>query len=405
MNLAMRFLLPLLVALLLFATASFGKQRAGTGAPARPAAAAANLKIAYLHLPKVKDIFPYFDPPAADAGLQGARLGIEDNNTTGSFTGQRFELTEVTVGGDEDPVAAFQRLVADGYRHVLVDLPAEAIERLQAVPGFERGVIYDVAASDDRLRGTSCSGRVLHLLPSRAMRADALAQFLVKKRWTKWFLVIGPRPADRLFAEAVERAAKRFGGRVVARKEWQQEFDERRTPEAQIPVFTQGVEHDVLIVADEEGAFGDLLAYRTWLPRPVAGTQGLVPAAWHYTHEAWGALQLQNRFRERAGRWMREQDYGAWLAIRAIGEASVRTRSLDFDTLLAFLRSDAFTLAGFKGVPLSFRAWDGQLRQPVLLAQARALVTVAPVEGFLHPKNELDTLGYDQTESACHANS
>jgi len=237
------------------------------------------------------------------------------------------------------------------------------------------------------------------------MRADALAQFLVKKRWTKWFLVIGPRPADRLFAEAVERAAKRFGGRVVARKEWQQEFDERRTPEAQIPVFTQGVEHDVLIVADEEGAFGDLLAYRTWLPRPVAGTQGLVPAAWHYTHEAWGALQLQNRFRERAGRWMQEQDYGAWLAIRAIGEASVRTRSLDFDTLLAFLRSDAFTLAGFKGVPLSFRAWDGQLRQPVLLAQARALVTVAPVEGFLHPKNELDTLGYDQTESACHANS
>ncbi|MGZ4991625.1 MAG: branched-chain amino acid ABC transporter substrate-binding protein, partial [Methylobacter sp.] len=47
------------------------------------------------------------------------------------------------------------------------------------------------------------------------------------------------------------------------------------------------------------------------------------------------------------------------------------------------------------------RSWDGQLRQPVLLAAPRSLVAVAPIEGFLHPKTELDTLGYDQPESTC----
>jgi ABC transporter substrate binding protein (PQQ-dependent alcohol dehydrogenase system) len=170
-----------------------------------------------------------------------------------------------------------------------------------------------------------------------------------------------------------------------------------------VPVFTQGEEYDVLVVADEEGAFGDLLAYRTWLPRPVVGTQGLVPTAWHPTHEAWGALQLQSRFRERSGRWMGELDYGAWLAVRAIGEAATRTHSSDFTVLRDYLLSEQFTLAGFKGVPLSFRRWDRQLRQPVLLAQPRSLVAVAPVDGIIHPRNELDTLGYDESESACQA--
>jgi ABC transporter substrate binding protein (PQQ-dependent alcohol dehydrogenase system) len=262
-------------------------------------------------------------------------------------------------------------------------------------------LLFDVASSDDRLRGADCAGNVLHTLPSRTMLADALAQYLSKKRWTKWFLVVGSHPVDALFADAVERAAKRFGAKIVARKAWQYEFDDRRTPESEIPVFTQDVDYDVLFVADEEGSFGDFLLYRTWTPRLVVGTQGLVATAWHRTHEAWGALQLQNRFRERAGRAMADADYGAWLAVRAIGEAATRTHSTDFEALRTFLLGTDFALAGFKGMPLSFRSWDRQLRQPVLLAQPRSLVAVAPIEGFIHPKNELDTLGYDESESSC----
>lgn len=388
------------VAALVVSNAAASKEnvRSGGGATQR---AVQTLKVAYLHRPTIPAVYFYFEPPAADAGLQGARLGIDDNNTTGRFTGHRFDLHEATLAEGDDPVAAFQSLSGQGYRYFLADLRAEEVERLAAARGAENSLIFDVASSDDRLRGTACSAQVKHVLPSRAMRADALAQWLAKKRWTKWFVVVGRGPGDAFYAEAIERAAKRFGGKVVARKNWVYEFDDRRTPESEVPVFTQGVDYDVLVVADEAGEFGDLLSYRTWLARPVVGTQGLVATAWHRTHEAWGALQLQKRFRERAGRGMSEVDYGAWLAVRSIGEAATRARSVELDAIKAFIGGADFALAGFKGVPLSFRPWDGQLRQPVLLAQERSLVGVAPIEGFIHPINELDTLGYDQSESDC----
>jgi ABC transporter substrate binding protein (PQQ-dependent alcohol dehydrogenase system) len=155
-------------------------------------------------------------------------------------------------------------------------------------------------------------------------------------------------------------------------------------------------------VADEQGLFGEYLEYRTWLARPVVGTQGLIASAWHKTHEQWGAAQIQNRFQALAKRSMEEQDYGAYLAVRAIGEAATRTKSNELDTISRYLRSAQFTLQGYKGNPLSFRSWDGQLRQSILLVAPRSFVASAPIEGFLHPKTELDTLGFDQNESMCH---
>ncbi|BBA34095.1 uncharacterized protein sS8_2143 [Methylocaldum marinum] len=381
------------------------KKKTPAAKPQPEAAAEAKLDklpIAYLSQEiRNPPILPYFEEPVTDRGIQGARLGIQDNNTTGRFTRQDFSLRETVVPADGDVAAALKTLLAEGHRHILINLEAAKIRELAALPESQNALLYDVASRDDGLRGTACRPNVLHLLPSRAMRADALAQYLAKKRWNKWFLVVGTTDGDKRYAEALKRAAKRFGAKIVAEKAWQHSFDERRTPESQIPVFTQGVKYDILIVADESGSFGDYLPYRTWQPRPVAGTQALVATAWHRTHEAWGALQLQNRFRDQAGRWMTEEDYGAWLAVRAIGESATRAKSVDFDKVKAFMLGDEFALAGFKGVPLSFRRWNGQLRQPVLIASERSMVAVAPIEGFLHPKNELDTLGYDEPESKC----
>lgn len=171
--------------------------------------------------------------------------------------------------------------------------------------------------------------------------------------------------------------------------------------QTEIPTFTRVGDYDVLIVADEGDVFGEYLPGRTALPRPVAGTHGLAANAWSPVHEQWGATQLQQRFRRQAGRWMTERDYAAWLAARAIGEASLRSRSADPDVIATFLRSPEFVLAGFKGRGLSFRDWDGQLRQPILIAGPKLLVSVSPQPGFLHPSTELDTLGHDKAESGC----
>lgn len=360
------------------------------------------LSIAYLtQVQASQPTRPFFDPVPAEAGQQGARLGTLDNTTTGRFTQQVFKLKEILVPVDGDLTAAFKSLIAEGHRYLLLDLPASEMARLAALPEAQQILLFDISNHDDRLRGTDCRANVLHLLPSDAMRADALAQYLTKKRWRKWLLISGTTEEDQRYTEALRRSARKFGNKIVVEKAWEHRFDERRTIETEVPLVTQGDDHDVVVVVDEHLEFGDYLPYRTWLPRPVVGTAGLVASAWHFTHEAWGALQLQNRFREQAGRRMTELDYGAWLAVRAIGEAATRTRSVELEPIKSFLLGEEFSLAGFKGVPLSFRRWDHQLRQPVLLSTERSLVAVAPIEGYLHPKNELDTLGVDEPETAC----
>ncbi|MGR9045361.1 MAG: ABC transporter substrate-binding protein [Gammaproteobacteria bacterium] len=360
------------------------------------------IKIAYFTQEKeAPSALSNLDPFIKHKGIPGAELGIADNNTTGRFTGQSYLLEKIVVEPGGDVAKEFQAKVAQHYSFVVVNLSAAQLSQITQA-GAGPVLLFDVGTSDDALRNEQCADNVLHILPSRAMRADALAQYMMKKRWKKWFLVIGPSDEDKHYAEAIKRSAKRFGMKIVAEKIWEHTFDARRTAQSDIPVFTQGEDYDILVVADEQGLFGEYLEYRTWLPRPVIGTQGLIATAWHRTHEQWGAVQIQNRFKTLAGRWMEEQDYGAYLAVRAIGEAATRTQSDQLDAIKAYLLSDQFALQGYKGKPLSFRPWNGQLRQPILLAAARSMVAVAPVEGFLHPKTELDTLGYDQPESHCN---
>ena len=343
------------------------------------------------------------DPFVKDKGVIGAELGIDDDNTTGEFTGQQFNLKKFIVPLDGNAVDTFTKEISPHFQFVVVNLPAQALNQLADLPVAKPLLLFDVGTRDDALRNEECRRNVLHILPSRAMRADALAQYMMKKRWTQWFLVVGSNPEDRLYAEAIKRAAKRFGMKIVAEKAWEHTYDARRTVQSDVAVFTQTEDpYDVLVVADEQGQFGEYLDYRTWIPRPVMGTQGLIATPWHKTHEQWGAVQIQHRFLEKAGRWMEEEDYGAYLAVRAVGEAATRTQSHESRSLKDYLFSDAFALNGYTGTPLSFRSWDNQLRQPVLLAAPRSLVAVAPIDGFLHPKTELDTLGYDQPESHCH---
>ena len=342
--------------------------------------------------------------PPDDSGLLGARMAIMENNTTGRFMKQRFELREKIVPVRGDVVAAFKELVGDGYRFIVANLSPGTLLRVADLPEAKEVLIFNAGAPDDILRNEQCRANILHTIPSRAMMADALAQYLAWKRWPEWFLVVGRRKEDRLFAGALKRAANRFGAKIVAEKVWAFGPDARRTAKLEVPVFTQGVDYDVLIAADEIGEFGEYLMYRTWEPRLVAGTQGLVPTTWDRAHEQWGSAQLQSRFLKTFKRWMNQLDYTVWAAIRAIGEGATRSRSNQFKDIADYIHSEKFVLAGFKGQKLTFRDWNGQLRQPILLATPKAVVSVSPQKRFLHQRTQLDTLGYDKPESICRLN-
>lgn len=340
-----------------------------------------------------------------DEGAAGGQLSIKDNNTTGKFLKQEYSLTSVSVAPGEDALAAFNGLVEQGFKFIILNVPAAQVTAMADAVAGKDVLLFNAGAPDDQLRDAECRANVMHIPPSRGMLADALAQYLVSKKWRNWFLVVGRRDGDKLYADAVRRAAKKFGGKIVAEKSWDYGPDARRTAQAEVPVFTQGVDYDVLVVADEIGEFGEYLAYRTWDARPIAGTQGLVPTSWHRTHEQWGAAQLQSRFFKTFNRFMTPLDYHVWAPIRAIGEGATRTNSTEFAKIRDYILSEDFELAGFKGQKLTFRKWNLQLRQPVLLSAARALVSVSPQEGFLHQKSLLDTMGLDEPQSNCELNN
>jgi len=361
------------------------------------------IKISYItQEKKIPAALSNLDAFIQNQGMMGANIATDDNNTTGQFTGQKFELNRIIAPVEADLVKLFKQQVSDDTPFIITNLAAKKLKQLVDLDVAKDKLFFDATTTDDDLRNKQCRDNVLHLLPSRSMRADALAQYMMKKKWTQWFLVKGMAEEDELYAIALKRAANRFGITVVEEKQWTHTYDARRTAQSDVPVFTQGVDYDVLVVADEQGLFGEYFDYRSWIPRPVIGTQGLVPTAWHQTHEQWGAVQIQNRFKVLAGRKMQEQDYGAYLAARSIGEAVVRTKSNKMKIIKDYLMGNEFALQGYKGKALSFRSWNGQLRQPVLLAAARSLVSVAPLDGFLHPKTELDTLGFDKAESSCN---
>ena len=214
-------------------------------------------------------------------------------------------------------------------------------------------------------------------------------------------LVVGPDDSDKLFSMLLKKSAEKFIIKIKEERNWDYATDLRRTAQKEVPIFTKGVNYDVLVVSDEKGEFGEYLPFRTWDPRPVVGTQGLTPTSWHRTHEQWGATQMQNRFRRKSGRWMTEVDYAAWVAFRVIGEAVTRIKTNDLEKLRNFILSEKFGIGAYKGVKVSFRDWNGQMRQPILLSAPRSMVSVSPQPGYLHPYSELDTLGVDKPESNC----
>lgn len=338
-------------------------------------------------------------PEPADAGLRGAELAIIDSNSTGAFLNQRYSLTDTTVDSPEALLAAAQQQHEQGLRLFVVNAPAASLRQLSAA--LPDSLLFNAGSPDDSLRSTACLGNVLHTLPSRAMLADALAQFLVVRKWQKALLIVGPTEDDQAYAAALRRAAKRFGVQLVAEKAWRFDNDQRRSAQADMPLFTQTAEYDVVLVADERGDFGEYVPYQTWYPRPVAGTQGLTPTGWHKTVETYGAAQLQKRFEALAGRWMNDRDFAAWMAVRSVASAVSKLRQVDPMSIRQLQISEQLPLDGFKGRKLSYRPWNGQLRQPIPIVQPRALVSTSPQDGFLHPFNEMDSLGYDKPEVTC----
>lgn len=314
----------------------------------------------------------------------------------------RLQFLEAEASNSAALLREIDKLAPD---FLLLDLPAA--QQIALMKGFSslgrKPVVFNISEPADELRGAFCHTHWLHTPPSNRMLSDAMAQWLVARNWREVIWLTGPRAEDQSLKEVWQSSFKRFGLKVKAQKAFVLSGDPRQRDMGNPRLLTAEPSHDAVIVLDTDGEFARLLPYNTALPRPVLGHAGLVALAWHPRWERYGAPQLNRRFSRHASRLMGSHDWSAWVAVKAIAASLEDRPKATLAEHAQALRGSQVGIDGFKGVSLSFRAWDGQLRQPVFLAHADGVASLAPVDGAMHPKDVLDTLGADQADSACKA--
>ena len=335
------------------------------------------------------------------APFAGAEVALREARFVGQAIGVSFDLVRARGADAPALLAELEKLHAEGVRHFLIDAPGKVVAEVAAATRGRELLLFNVSAPDDALRQAQCQAHLYHTIPNHGMQADALAQFLVAKKWRKVLLLQGPRDDDRLIGAAFENSARRLGLKIVDKKDFVLGNDPRQRELGNVGLLTAGDDHDVVFVADSDGEFARSVPYDTVRPRPVVGAEGLVAEAWHWAWSRHGAPQLVSRFDKQAGRHMGSADWAAWVAVKAVVEAVVRTGNAPFDKRVAYLGGEEITIDGFKGNRLYFRDWDRQLRQPLLIATHNAVIERAPLQGFLHQTNNMDTLGFDRRDSRC----
>jgi ABC transporter substrate binding protein (PQQ-dependent alcohol dehydrogenase system) len=379
------------------------------------AAAAAQARETFSITYLIRDGDPYYAERRAYTGLElrqrhrpidGARVALRESRILGRRLGLQLDLTERSLGDDESAVKAIDvELAAGGSGIVILDLPLDETVAVAEALSERDVLLLNVRHPDVVLRRSLCLPVLFHTLPSRAMTSDALAQYLRRKGWLKVLMLYGPEEADAATAAAFRHAAEKFGLEIVAERPFVLGNDPRQRDQTNVPLLTGEPDHDVVFVADTVGNFGRYVPFATYYPRPVVGTEGLVPSGWHWTWERHGAPQLNQRFDRVAGRRMVAEDWAAWAAVKSVVEAIVRTGSTTIEAIRTYLTSETFTLDTYKGNPGSFRPWSHQLRQPILLHTHDAVIERAPLSEFLHATNVLDTLGLDASETECEGAS
>ena len=376
-------------------------------AAAPPAGAAApELLIGYVALKKdprytVKRRFARYLTEALGSPYVGAKVAIEESKFVGSAVGVEFRLKRRRAKSEGRLVRSALRLVEDGAKYILVDAPAALVDEVARATQDMDVLLFNITARDDVLRQAQCRSHLLHVIPSHAMTTDALVQYLISKKWREVLVLTGPRPEDAQLTAAFERSATRFGVEIVERRPFVLSNDPREREKNNVALLTAGADYDVVFVADTDGEFARDVPYQTVPPRLVVGSEGLAAAAWHWSWERHGAPQLEKRFQKKAKRPMRDFDWAAWMAVKAVVEAVLRTEGGDFAAVRDYLVGPEIVLDGFKGNRVNFRPWNRQMRQPLLLVTHNWVVERAPLRGFLHQTNNLDTLGFDERDSRC----
>lgn len=361
--------------------------------------------IGYLELKKdarykKKRLQSKFTGQALGRPFAGAEIALKEVKFHGSEIDTSFKLERKKAKDSKQLDNLIEEFLTEGVRFIVLDLPSAELIELTNKNNQRDITFFNISSYDDSLRNEFCQANLYHTLPSHTMLMDGLTQYLVSKKWRKILLLESELEQDKLISNAFEKSSKRYGLKIIEKRPFVIGNDPRERSKNNVALITGG-KHDIIYIADSNGEFARSLPYQTVKPSLVVGSEGLSASTWHWSWERHGAPQLVKRFKKKHNREMAGTDWAAWMAVKAIAGAVQGSRTTDYKQLKAFLTSPDNILDTFKGNASNFRPWNNQLRQPILITTHNWVVAKAPIKGFLHQKNNLDTLGNDKRNSKC----
>ena len=334
--------------------------------------------------------------------LAGAKLGLKDIKPFQRMAKVKFKLMDMRIKNiDTAADEILNHIHKNNIKIVLLDFPAsELINIVSKISDLNIAVI-NISSKNNELRSFNCNKNLFHTIPSERMLTDSLAQYLSDKKWRKVLILTGPLEIDKAKSASFIESAKQFGLKIVDNRSFLLGNDPRARDQNDLDFLTGSAKYDAVYISDTHKEFSYKVPFATHIPSAVLGSSGLTPRAWHWSYLRHGAPQVHGRFERMNKRRMTEEDWAAWVGMRAIAEALVRFKNNENFSFQDAFVSEEFKLDGSKGPVLNFRKWNRQLRQPIMLSTDNWVTSIAPLESFVHRVNNLDTIGIDSKTSKC----
>ena len=334
--------------------------------------------------------------------LAGAKLGLKDIKPFQRMAKVKFKLMDMRIKNiDSAADEILNHISKNNIKIVLLDFPASELLNIVNKISDLNIAIINVSSKNNALRSVNCNKNLFHTIPSERMLTDSLAQYLSDKKWRKVLILTGPLEIDKAKSASFIESAKQFGLKIVDNRSFLLGNDPRARDQNDLDFLTGSAKYDAVYISDTHREFSYKVPFATHIPSAVIGSSGLTPRAWHWSYLRHGAPQVHGRFERMNKRRMTEEDWAAWVGMRAVAEALVRFKNNENFSFQDAFVSENFKLDGSKGPVLNFRKWNRQLRQPIMLSTDNWVTSIAPLESFVHRENNLDTIGIDSKTSKC----
>ena len=334
--------------------------------------------------------------------IAGAELGLKDIKPFQRMSKVKFNLVKKRIKNNEDSAEViYKHILENNIKFILLDFPASELLKITNKIIELNITSINVSSKNNELRSSKCNKNLFHTIPSERMLSDSLAQYLSEKKWRKILVLTGPLEIDKLKSNSFIESAKQFGLKIIDNRNFVLGNDPRAREQNDLDFLTGSAKYDAVYIADTLKEFSYRVPFATHNPAIVIGSSGLIPRAWHWSYLRHGAPQVHGRFERMHKRRMTEEDWAAWVAMRAIAEAIVRFKDNENFSFNDTFINKEFKLDGSKGPVLNFRSWNRQLRQPIMLSTENWVTSIAPLSSFIHRENNLDTIGMDNKTSKC----